>query len=84
MSVAGVAACNPVRRSCLRLCSTLAPAAAGHGGRRACAFTVAFSSTRRELKRGDVGMWQARMREALHYWSDGERERDGEGVFELR
>ena len=38
-------------------------------GRRACAFTVEFRSSTRELQRGEVSMWQARMREALEWWS---------------
>ena len=38
-------------------------------GRRACAFVVEFSSTDRQLTRGEVGMWQARMREAIQLWA---------------
>ena len=47
-------------------------------GRRACAFTVSFRSVERELQRSEVGMWQARMREALLQWADAE------GTFSLR
>jgi len=51
-------------------------------GRRARAYKIAF--TRRgvahscQVTKGDVALWQARVREALHLWSDGE------GTFHLR
>ena len=65
---------------------------ASNGGRRACAFVVEFRSTQRELTRGEVSMWQARVREALEWWShDDEPHRtDAAGApacceaFELR
>ena len=52
----------------------------GEDGRRACAFTVAFTSTARELTR-EVTMWQARVRAALEWWGS---EAGGGGSFELR
>ena len=39
-------------------------------GRRACAFVVEFSSKDRQLTRGEVCMWQARMREAIQLWAE--------------
>lgn len=53
----------------------------GEDGRRACAFTVAFTSTARELTKGEVTMWQARVRAALEWWGS---EAGGGGGFELR
>jgi hypothetical protein len=46
--------------------------------RRACAYTVEFRSSERAIAKGDVKVWQARMREALQQWSA-----DGGGL-ELR
>ena len=46
-------------------------------GRRSCAFAVAFASGSRELRRNEVAMWQARMREAIQLWAESE-------AFELR
>jgi hypothetical protein len=47
-------------------------------GRRACAFKVEFRSSERAITKGDVKLWQARVREALQLWSA-----DGGGI-ELR
>lgn len=53
-------------------------------GRRACAFSIEFVSKERELSRGEVGMWQARVREALEWWAADEGANGGGPVFELR
>ena len=57
-------------------------------GRRSCAYAIDFISHERELTRGDVGMWQARVREALQLWAAHEaapnEEEPLEGAFELR
>ncbi len=51
--------------------------------RRACAFTIEFVSSERELTRGEVGMWQTRVREALEWWAADET-RSCQPPFELR
>lgn len=47
--------------------------------RRACTFIVEFSCATRELRRGEVNMWQTRIRQALEWWGS-----EGGGGFELR
>ena len=47
--------------------------------RRSCAFAIEFVSHDHELMRGEVGMWQARVREALEWWTEDDMASPGEG-----
>lgn len=47
--------------------------------RRACLFRIEFVSSKRQITRSNIALWQARVREALIYWSESD-----DADFELK